>query len=76
MTQQELERDLGIEGLTQETCFAGLFADLFEDVPHDPDAPEPEEPAEPEVFKVTQMGPGRRDARTKKGADDGDAPAT
>lgn len=50
-TTEDLMRELGIDDLTMESCMATLFEDLFED---------PEFPAE-KVYRVTQVGPPRRD---------------
>lgn len=70
MSQAELERELGIDGLTLEACFRGLFGELFEDTP----SAAPPEP-EADAFTVTQTGPGRRDTHTHEGDED-DAAAT
>ncbi len=67
MTQAELERDLGFDGLTLEACILGLFGELIEDLPGYPGPPGPEPAEEADGPKVTQMGPGRR---TAKGNDD------
>lgn len=67
MTLEELIRETGLDKLSYDECFRGLFSEYYEDDDEPEAGDEPEDdgptprPDKPAGATVTQLGPGRRD---------------